>query len=220
MLNLLINQPRSLEPFGNNTLKPFIITADEQFFVALASQPALKPISMLLPALEDVSNMKSLLGNSLILFVDVDAYNLVSLMNFVKQSQVYVIAVSDVSELDKVLCYLKSGLHGYFLKNDINVELIADTAKTFPGKGIPISPFLTQSMIHELIGVQRNDFEAVLSKREHEILQQLADGSSYKMIASNLTISIETVRHHIKNLYKKLDVKSKGEIIAKLLKKP
>jgi DNA-binding CsgD family transcriptional regulator len=100
------------------------------------------------------------------------------------------------------------------------VELIADTAKTFPGKGIPISPFITQSMINELIGVQRNDFEAMLSKREHEILQQLADGSSYKMIASNLMISIETVRHHIKNLYKKLDVKSKGEIIAKLLKKP
>ena len=57
-----------------------------------------------------------------------------------------------------------------------------------------------------------------LTRRETEVLSQLCKGKSYKMIAEALFISEETVRRHIKNIYRKLEVGSKSEAVAKALK--
>ena len=56
-----------------------------------------------------------------------------------------------------------------------------------------------------------------LSDRELEVLHELAEGLSYKMIADKYIISVETVRDHIKKIYKKLQVNSKAEVIRKKL---
>jgi DNA-binding CsgD family transcriptional regulator len=60
------------------------------------------------------------------------------------------------------------------------------------------------------------DFD--LSEREKQVLQKLTIGYSYKMIAAEMFISIDTVRSHIKNIYEKLHVNSKGEAVAKAFK--
>ena len=57
-----------------------------------------------------------------------------------------------------------------------------------------------------------------LSSREKQVLQYLVDGYSYKMIASDLFIAIDTVRSHIKKIYDKLHVNSKSEAVAKVFK--
>ena len=57
-----------------------------------------------------------------------------------------------------------------------------------------------------------------LSSREKEILKCLVEGMSYKMIADTCFISADTVNGHIKNIYKKLQVHSKGEAVAKAIK--
>ena len=57
-----------------------------------------------------------------------------------------------------------------------------------------------------------------LSDREKEILTCLVKGMSYKMVADNCYISIETVNVHIKNIYKKLQVHSKSEAVAKAIR--
>ena len=57
-----------------------------------------------------------------------------------------------------------------------------------------------------------------LSDREKQVLQHLVDGYSYKMIASEMYISIDTVRSHIKKIYEKLHVNSKSEAVAKAFK--
>ena len=57
-----------------------------------------------------------------------------------------------------------------------------------------------------------------LSPREKEILKCLVDGMSYKLIADACFISPDTVNGHIKNIYKKLQVHSKGEAVAKAIK--
>jgi DNA-binding CsgD family transcriptional regulator len=54
--------------------------------------------------------------------------------------------------------------------------------------------------------------------KEEEIINALADGLSYKLIADKMSISINTVRFHIKNIYRKLRVHSKAEVIRKSLK--
>ena len=62
----------------------------------------------------------------------------------------------------------------------------------------------------------RND--NLLTPREKEIVVGLVDGLSYKLIADRLDISIDTIRFHIKNIYKKLHVNSKAEVISKTLR--
>mgnify|MGYP000619175471 CR=1 FL=1 len=57
-----------------------------------------------------------------------------------------------------------------------------------------------------------------LTQREKDVLTQLCKGKSYKMIAEALFISQDTVRSHIKHIYKKLEVNSKSEAVAKALK--
>ena len=60
--------------------------------------------------------------------------------------------------------------------------------------------------------------ESTLTQKEFGILQSLVDGCSYKMLADRHSISIETVRNHIKHIYEKLHVHSKSEAVAKALK--
>ena len=57
-----------------------------------------------------------------------------------------------------------------------------------------------------------------LSNREREVLENLARGGSYKEIAGALSVSIDTVRAHIKGIYGKLHVHSRGEAVAKFLR--
>ena len=70
-----------------------------------------------------------------------------------------------------------------------------------------------------VVGSFKN-FEATsLTDREREVLEQLCKGKSYKMVADALFISHDTVRHHIKNIYKKLQVHSVSEAILVAMKK-
>ena len=57
-----------------------------------------------------------------------------------------------------------------------------------------------------------------LSGREKEVLTELCKGKSYKMVAESLFVSQDTVRTHIRNIYRKLEVNSKSEAVAKALK--
>jgi DNA-binding CsgD family transcriptional regulator len=67
-------------------------------------------------------------------------------------------------------------------------------------------------------GAAENEIEK-LSNREREVLDRLAEGVPYKEIADNLSLSIDTVRMHIKGIYSKLHVHSRGEAVAKYLLK-
>jgi len=60
--------------------------------------------------------------------------------------------------------------------------------------------------------------DSMLTDREQDIVNGLVDGLSYKLIADRFSISIDTVRAHIRNIYKKLHVNSKAEVIAKSLR--
>ncbi|WP_201748000.1 helix-turn-helix transcriptional regulator [Chitinophaga vietnamensis] len=199
---------------------PLVLTADTDFYRTLKTRAGLDSISMLLPLLQDFSKYKGLLGEPLLLFIDVDAYDPLSLVHFMQQSEnmtpTVVIALSACDDLQKALCYLKSGMSGYFLKEEMDGSLIEEMVRSYPGKVFPLSPQITRLMVEELVSFRECQYNNLLSKREQEILQLISGGLSYKMIASRLGISIETVRHHIKKIYRKMEVNSKGEILAKL----
>jgi DNA-binding NarL/FixJ family response regulator len=60
--------------------------------------------------------------------------------------------------------------------------------------------------------------DSMLTPKEKELVVGLVDGLSYKMIADRMNVSIDTIRFHIKNIYKKLQVNSKAEVISKSLR--
>ena len=64
-----------------------------------------------------------------------------------------------------------------------------------------------------------SESEYNLTDREKEVLYQLAEGNNYQEIADALYISVDTVRHHIRNIYKKLHVHSRSEAVAKAIRK-
>ncbi|HYK45799.1 MAG TPA: response regulator transcription factor [Parafilimonas sp.] len=111
---------------------------------------------------------------------------------------------------------LKAGANGYILKKTQPAKLLEYIQDAQTGGAPMTSSIATQvlkmfSEVHSKTPDENYD----LSDREKEVLQLLVNGYSYKMIAAEMFISIDTVRSHIKKIYEKLQVNSKGEAVAK-----
>lgn len=113
---------------------------------------------------------------------------------------------------------LKSGANGYLLKKTPPSRLLEYIHEAHTGGAPMTSSIATQvlRMFSDIQVPQSEDYR--LSDREKEVLQFLVNGYSYKMIASDMNISIDTVRSHIKKIYEKLHVNSKSEAVAKAFK--
>ncbi len=80
-----------------------------------------------------------------------------------------------------------------------------------------MSPQIARKVINHFQSVKKKDEHSSLTDKEKEIVAGLVDGLSYKKIAEQNFISVETVRSHIKNIYKKLHVHCKTDVIKKSL---
>ncbi len=118
---------------------------------------------------------------------------------------------------DKIFRSLCAGATGYLLKNTPLAEIKEHVIALSKG-GAPMSPQIARKVTEYFSKDRFQTLNAKLTDREREVVQGLVDGLSYKMIANQMSITMETVRFHIKNIYKKLEVNSKGEVISKFLK--
>ncbi len=110
-----------------------------------------------------------------------------------------------------------AGANGYLLKKYVSDKLIHSIREVLDG-GAPMSPSIARMVISNMqkgIPVADNDYQ--LTNREKEILQLLSRGNSFKMIAADLCISLDTVRTHIKRIYDKLHVRSQIEAVSKAI---
>ncbi len=130
-----------------------------------------------------------------------------------------IIIISVYHDSHKIFDSLCAGASGYLLKHTTLPE-IKDAIEVVLNGGAPMSPQIARKVINffNQPSVTKKKSETELTQREQEIVIGLVDGLSYKMIADRLEISIDTVRAHIRNIYKKLHVNSKAEVIAKSLK--
>lgn len=117
---------------------------------------------------------------------------------------------NDSSRIFKSLC---AGATGYALKTTSMPELLRAVLEIKAG-GSYMSPSIARKVVEHFAPVKRQK-EDVLSVRETQVIHALTEGLSYKLIADRLSISIDTVRTHIKNIYRKLHVNSKAEILNK-----
>jgi DNA-binding NarL/FixJ family response regulator len=138
---------------------------------------------------------------------------IVRLKNKIHQTQFMVCTIHD--DNDTVFEALKSGASGYLLKDPVTAEEILRAIRDLYNGGSPMSPFIARKVIGSFQKPMINDVNSLLSLREKEVLELVAQGLLYKEIALRLTISTETVKKHLKNIYNKLHVQNKVEAINK-----
>ncbi|MBZ0180481.1 MAG: response regulator transcription factor [Melioribacteraceae bacterium] len=132
--------------------------------------------------------------------------------------RILVLTIYDESEtVFKALC---AGACGYMVKKTPPAQLLDAIQDAYKG-GAPMSSHIARKVVdffqqRETIIPQATDVN--LTPREKEVLRGLVEGNNYKAIADSLFISVETVRFHFRNIYKKLHVHSQSEAVAKAIK--
>ncbi|WP_228238433.1 response regulator [Allomuricauda sp. M10] len=143
-------------------------------------------------------------------------------VNILKQKypHIKVIMLTVFDNDENIFNAIRAGADGYLLKEIDADKLYAAIIETMQG-GAAMSPSIAVKTLkllrypekQEFINVQQDTVE--LTSREQEVLEQLSEGLSYTVIANNLFLSPSTVRKHIENIYKKLQVHNKLEAVQK-----
>jgi DNA-binding NarL/FixJ family response regulator len=129
-----------------------------------------------------------------------------------------VVALTVYDDDDDVFAALCAGASGYLLKNTTPVRLL-ESLKEVASGGAPMSP----SIAHRVIRLFRNfrppeTSTHNLTSQETQLLKLIVDGHTYKTAAGELNIAVRTVSFHLQNVYRKLQVHSKTEAVAKALR--
>lgn len=119
---------------------------------------------------------------------------------------------------DKLFTCLTNGADGYLLKKDSWAHLVDAVKEVFEG-GAPMSPGIASRVLkafHQPKSSSKLDYH--ITDREQQVLELLARGFSYRMIGIEFSISPETVKRHLKNIYQKLHVQCGPEAVAKAIR--
>lgn len=133
-----------------------------------------------------------------------------------KIPDINIVMLTTYEEEDVILKALCSGACSYISKK-ASLEEIVEALRIVANGGSYMSPSIAREIVNHLMG-GRVSKATILTDRQKEILEKLVDGKSYQTIASELFISVETVRTHIKKLYKVLHVNNKTEAITQYMR--
>jgi DNA-binding NarL/FixJ family response regulator len=118
---------------------------------------------------------------------------------------------------DLDLAYVtRLGIHGY-LQKSANMQELTDAIEKLVAEGGYISPKVAMHLINNLQKRPEDRYNELLTNREREIMKFTCEGLTYKEIAERMFITPFTVNQHLKKIYQKLKVRSKGELISKML---
>lgn len=138
-----------------------------------------------------------------------------------KYQDVNIIMLTVYEDNQLVFDALCAGACGYLVKKTPPTQLL-EAIRDVNSGGSPMSSHIARKVISVFQQHNWNDKkheDTLLSDREKEVLSGLTKGKSYQEIGNELFISIDTVRHHIRNIYSKLHVHSQSEAVAKAIKK-
>lgn len=135
-----------------------------------------------------------------------------------RQSDVFIVMLTMHADQDVLADAIRAGANGYLVK-DCSTDEIASAIETVAGGETALSPRLAASMLAE---VRRQEDEAeqtrVITKREEEVLQHIADGCSTPEVAERLYISQKTVKNHLASIYQKLDARDRTQAVLQAVR--
>lgn len=128
-----------------------------------------------------------------------------------------IMVITVFNDEDHVLASIEAGATGYILKDSMPEEFV-ELIRQLRAGGSPISPVIARQLLKRFkpklpVPPAGQSAEAALSARESEVLSYIAKGFSFAEIACLLGISPHTVTTHVKNIYQKLAVHSRGEAV-------
>jgi DNA-binding NarL/FixJ family response regulator len=167
-----------------------------------------------------VRNME--LSNPDIVLMDIDMPGVsgIEAVQIIKEKfpHVHILMQTVFDDNDKIFAAICAGASGYILKKTSPLNMLQAIRETNEG-GAPMTPSVATKVLQMFrIQTPATTKEFIdLSEREKEILALLVKGNSYKMIAAECFISIDTVNTHVRHIYEKLHVHSKSEAVAKAI---
>ena len=133
-----------------------------------------------------------------------------------KWAEVNIIMLTVFDDPEKIFQALRSGAVGYLVKNTPLMKIRDAIIDTTQG-GAPLLPEIARKVVH-FFESTKNKIDSPLTEKEKQIVGRMVDGQSFKMIAANLGNTLETIKSHTKNIYRKLYVNSKAGVITKSLR--
>ncbi len=124
-----------------------------------------------------------------------------------------IIALTNVDVVAQIKKILQQGVMGYLLKDASPEKIVKAIETVYAGEQF-IQEELKQQLLNSL---SASNAKQIVTRREKEILQLMVGGDNYKTIAAKAFISYETVRTHVKNIYKKLHVACRSEAVFKAM---
>ena len=134
--------------------------------------------------------------------------------------QIHFVVLTVFDDDEKIFEAIKAGASGYLLKHEPAAVLQEAVMNVLEYGGVPMSPAIARKALQLMSkssldpsATGKNPLPQMITSREEEILKHMVTGWDAKRIASELYISILTVRKHIANIYVKLHVQSKAEVM-------
>lgn len=165
-----------------------------------------------------LKQMEELLPELVVMDIDMPGVNGIEGVKKIKSEfpDIKVVMYTVFDDDTRIFDCLCAGADGYLLKNTSPVKLIQSLQELAEG-GAPMSPFVAQKVFTFFRNNKPAEDTFNLTPREKEILELLVRGNSYKMIADKSSVSVDTVKKHLQNIYHKLHVNCGTEAVAKAL---
>jgi two-component system, NarL family, response regulator NreC len=211
-----------------NTIR--ILLADDHTVIRkglrllLESHPGFKVIAEAADGRETVAMAEAHLPDVVVLDVAMPTLNGIEAARQIsaKLPRTSIVFLSMHSDESYVLKALKSGAKAYLLKDSAEYDLIAAIKAVNEGKAFfspAISKMLVEEYMRQMQALEVDDSYELLTTREREILQLLAEGKTNKEVASILNLSSYTVETHRSNILQKLNLHSGAELILYAVRK-
>lgn len=186
----------------------------------LSTAPSIEVTGVFSDARSCVNDVRNCDAGIVLLDIEMPHINGIEAIRLLKNElpHVQILVQTAFEDDDRVFDSICAGASGYILKNHLSTRLI-DAIQELQTGGSPMSPSIARRVLNLL---QKSTLQKPepsndnynLTAREKEVLTCVVNGMSYKMIASDLNISYETVRSHVKKIYEKLRVASLTEVVA------
>lgn len=200
-----------------------IVEDNPSYLKAMQALISSKPELLLVYTGENLTAIETLCNagpDVIILDIDLPGINGIEGISLIKakRQETGIFMLTVFEDDDKIFHAIKAGADGYLLKKDPPEKIIEAIESIYRGESI-INGRIARKMLDYFAGQETKKQKELeqykLTKREKEVLQMLINGKSYKLIANECGISMQTLFSHTRNIYNKLNIHSRAEIAAK-----
>ena len=167
---------------------------------------------------ELIENVNELSPEVIIMDIDLPGINGIESVLRLKEKKpsLNIFMLTVFEDMDRIFESIKAGAVGYLLKKDSPHLILESIMKVKNGESVINGKIARKVLDYFNKSMSRVSVEDYgLSKREKEILQLLIDGLSYKQIAAQCFVTLDTISTHVKKIYTKLNIHSRSELSAR-----